>query len=367
MLGSGRLGVQRVGWIDAHQTFLKLVVEADIAAAEGNDMRSHNPSAKFLADLDKAALAEFGFSFSELADIVSHISSIGAHQSTDPRHVMRDDMVSKLRDAIGWDEARVNSAIGMFVLERRADFLQPEPPYGRQDVYPWRFNRRLSYLRRPLISWRDADNREHLVWGARNLLQAYRNIFSLCLSGRYKAESDEMAQLVGKQRHAAGKRFTQSVAAIAETASDVEVRTEVERIAGLRLLRASGQPIGDVDVLVADQYHHIVWAIEAKNLAVARTPAELSNEIADVLKSSDGRSASAEIHMERVEWLKQHRKELLADLGLTDRRAGRWQVRPLIVTDGELLSSHLVKVLIPVISLRRLSVCASTSRRGLEI
>jgi hypothetical protein len=367
MLGSGRLGIQRRRWTEAQQSFLRLVVEADVAVALGAEPHSSLSSSERTTELDRAAAHEFGVTFSQLADVIACITVLGSRQETDPRIALRTDLERDLVERLGWERSQIEAALRVLVLERRADFLSPPRPFARADVYPWRFNRRLSYLSKPIVTWVDPDGAEYLVWGSRHIVHAYENLMALCLTGRYRATSPQLTRLIGMQRDAYGKGFARRVADVASRASGVLVRTEIDRVGGLRLERSRGQSIGDVDVLVVDRYHRVVWAIEAKSLAVARTPTELANEVGEILKSSSGDSASAEIHMERVEWLRRHRRELLADVGLASEKAGRWQVRALIVTETELLSPHVVSAAIPVISLRRLAVAVTGSRRGLEI
>ena len=132
------------------------------------------------------------------------------------------------------------------------------------------------------------------MWGNRHIRQALDNLVALCTSCRLAARSSEMLQLMGRHTNATGRAFTEQVASNIARRSDLIVRKEVKSIGPLKIERSPGQTLGDVDVLVADPVRRQLWAIEVKNFAVARTPAELSNEIAQILRSRDGQSAAAE-------------------------------------------------------------------------
>lgn len=71
--------------------------------------------------------------------------------------------VDAMRQELGWTNAKVEHAQQQLTLRPRSDFVGVEAPFGKEDVYPWRFNRALSYLRRPLVLRVNADA-EQLVW-----------------------------------------------------------------------------------------------------------------------------------------------------------------------------------------------------------
>jgi hypothetical protein len=115
--------------------------------------------------------------------------------------------------------------------------------------------------------------------------------------------------------------------------------------------------LGDIDVLAADPSSSTLWAIEAKNLAIARTPPEWANEIEKILKSASGNSSAAEKHQSRCDWLMAHADETLKWLGLGDI-ASPWRVRSLIVTQADLFSPQVAQGTVPVISFRRMQELA---------
>lgn len=67
-------------------------------------------------------------------------------------HCEYDEICTYLAQEVSVDQRIVESVLPSFVLVERADFLAAPDPYRAADVYPWRFNRGLSYLRRPLIA-----------------------------------------------------------------------------------------------------------------------------------------------------------------------------------------------------------------------
>jgi hypothetical protein len=90
------------------------------------------------------------------------------------------------------------------------------------------------------------------------------------------------------------------------------------------------------------------WHLKTKDLAVARTPAELANELNETFQIGGARPSALDRHMKRVQWLRDHVNEVLSWLGLDSGR--RWKVEGLLVTDTELMSAHLRRTPIPVVS-----------------
>jgi len=118
--------------------------------------------------------------------------------------------------------------------------------------------------------------------------------------------------------------------------------------------RDDAADLGDIDVLVADPAERRLRAVEAKDLAVARTPAELANELAATFQSTDEHQAAIDRHVERVEWLREHLAEVLSWLGLDDEDPALWTVEGLVVLDIELMSPYLTDPPFPVVTYREL-------------
>lgn len=68
---------------------------------------------------------------------------------------------------------------------------------------------------------------------------------------------------------------------------------------------------------------------------MARTPAELANELAETFQSSDSCSAAIDRHVERVDWLRDHVGELLEWLELDREDPEQWTVDGTVVLEIE--------------------------------
>lgn len=99
------------------------------------------------------------------------------------------------------------------MLSPRSDFLVPPQPYSSSDVYPWRFNRGLSYIRRPLLKVEHTSGDE-LIWGNRHLYHSHGYLFDLIVTSRIFAQSAKMRELIGKFNRERGDTFNDDVAKV---------------------------------------------------------------------------------------------------------------------------------------------------------
>lgn len=229
--------------------------------------------------------------------------------------------------------------------------MKPPPPFSREDVYPWRFTRSLSYMRRPLLELKKKEGK-YLCWGTRHVFAAMEYIVDLCLSGRLQAQakSKEMQDLMGKIHREDGEVFTQHIASLFEGFSSLIVKTNVKKIGKLRI-GAPGNDLGDIDVLVVWPRKFRIFAIECKDLAIARTPKEMANELQELFRGNEKRVAVVTKHQRRCKWIKSHIKDLLETMRMPTR--DRWKVEPILVVNEEMLTPYLYSPPFRIFSLER--------------
>jgi hypothetical protein len=358
LLPSRRLGVGRdTRFMEGRDAFLQHFTRGEVARSVDHFprlWRRDEPSeAPDTSEYDVALEDELGLTLTEVADFFGAIISAGYERDSEPKVANVSELVEELQQELGWLEGRVEHAFDLLALRVRDEFAPPGEPFRPEDVYPWRFNRGLSYVRRPLVLRSDEDG-DQVIWGVRHCYAAHRYFGGLVIDGYLKAESTRMRSLIGRLRDEDGRQFNKSVTELFERQEGLVVRSQVKKIGRLRIERRRGEDLGDIDVLVADPPSRTLRAVEAKDLAVARTPAELANELAEIFQSSGGEQAAIDRHVERVGWLRAHVADVLEWLGLGDEDPTLWSVDGLIVVDIELMSPYLIDPPLPVITYRDL-------------
>jgi hypothetical protein len=349
-LDSGRLGVSGTGRYHAgQQTFLDALIPAHARAVgasyEGMWNREPRDAPPEAEEINAASSAEWGFSLSELLEFFAALS-LSAHEGGNAAASLPcSQLEAELATKLGWPAKRVGDAIVQFSLGPRENFSIAPPGFRNYELWPWRFNRSLSYMRRPLLR-RPGETEDEFVWGVRQPEQVGRFLLDLITSERLRARSNEMKQLMTRLRHRETQQFVDQVAALHRD-HGMAVDTNVKKVAGEKITRDNNEDLTDVDVLAADPTAKVIYALECKDLEGARTPAELDNELANTFRSGGKKRSAADKQLERVAWLAQRIPKALHHLGIEDAST-EWRVEGAIVTDVHVMSPHVADCCLPV-------------------
>jgi len=250
-----------------------------------------------------------------------------------------DTAVTRISSELGWSEQTARRVIDEFAIRPRESVFEPPAPFEKSDTYPWRFGRRLSLIRRPLVL-RPGPDGDELVYGFRIVDSTGRWLVNELAAGRLKVSSRAMQQAMTAVAQRRDEAFNDDVGQMYESVSRMVVRLRVTDVGPLKLRRENGDVIGDIDVLAADPRAYVLYAVDTKNLSVARTPYEVVRELRRTFKSEARKVAAMDRHLERAAWLRRHLGETLAWLGIGGDVTA-WRVEPLIVVDTEVASAFL--------------------------
>lgn len=354
LLPSGRLGVNdsamRQTIRDYTPSFSQQHAQEAASAFEHRWMEVDEPQglSDRQARIDGAARHEWGFTVTAMAEVLAEAMNLSLAADQPVIEMESSDFIERVSSASGHDSGVVSRVLNELTLTKRDDFLAPPEPYKAADVYPWRFNRHLSLLRKPFIR-RLAADAEHLIFGRRAIYESGHYLMELISTSRLRPASREMAVLMGQFSAERGADFNERVAVELEAIIGGQVRRNVRKIVGNRIA-AEGRDIGDVDVLGAQVATSTIWAIECKALAGSRTPHEIASEMRDLL-GTETKIGLLGKHERRIAWLEANMDGVVTELGLG---SGNWKLRPAFVVDTDLLSTYLSPTRIPVWTVRRL-------------
>jgi len=237
ILPSGRLGANRTTYDNAHAQYAPTVMFGEIRRANKSfetlwrdDTQRSEATQLRWERLDEAALCEFGFSMGDLHEFVSTLNQISQAISPVVARLSKADFVHEISISLDWSEDKTLGVLSLFSSTPRQNFLEPGEDYRREDTYPWRYNRALSYFRRPLlIRGSGANDQVEVLWGIRHLHDAWRNLINLCTDGRLRAQSREMRKIMGEFNRARGERFNIKVANLYAEKPGFVVRSKVKK------------------------------------------------------------------------------------------------------------------------------------------
>jgi hypothetical protein len=350
ILPSGRLVMDREHYNRALASYLPVFTTHQFASANKDFERHWQENAgtvhdaKLWARIDAAATKEFGHSMTDLQIFLATAWVISENLDPGVACLPLNMYLDLLEEQLGWSREQIQHALELFALGPRQNFLVPPVPYKETEVYPWRFNRQLSYIRRPFVL-RERNNVIEVLWGNRHLYRSILYLNDLCLSGRLSGptRSPEMLRLMGEFLHQRGEAFNDQVADFLtqHAAPGVIVERRVKAIGNLR--KRTGPP-GDIDVLVIDPGNRRIWVIECKDFAAARMPHQIANELEHLFLGQNGKKSQAE---KRTEWV---RTNLVPILEWYKMKGPGWKVEPLIVVSEDLFTPYLRRSPIRILS-----------------
>jgi len=351
ILPSNRLAIDMDEYTLALQAFWPSHVADVVDTAEANYERhwidtSTEPVPDIASRLEEAFTAEFGYSLTDFILLVSKAIELGGNQDCPAPRFPEAEFHDILTSELAWPKDRVISAIDQLALRPRPDFLSPPEPYLRKDVYPWRTNRKLSYIRKPFLK-RESGGLSEILYGTRHLYEAGMQLLGLCMDGRLNATSGAMNRLMGILRSKDGLNFNSIVAENYKKDSEVIVKENVKKI---RTNEGVKKPPGDIDVLVADTSDKKLLVIECKDMSAAFQPYDVNSELTRLFVDKGSHKSTLTKHKARIEWTIIHKREVLEWLGVADKDG--WEVEGRIVTNRRSLTKYIRTSPIPVVVLR---------------
>ncbi|MGJ8720851.1 MAG: hypothetical protein ACSHW9_03295 [Salinibacterium amurskyense] len=330
ILESGRLGVSREEPVsiamEAYATSSGFRSVRDALDEQPFDNGEQIDSSNFIARSELPMHAEFGFTLTELREVCGGLLDLATAD-----HVTRIDraaVITRVASSRSLAEDTVSAVISRISLSQRPSFLSIGP-----DAWPWRFNRDMSFIPRPVVLQGD-----ELVFGYRSVYRLGIHWADSLLSGRLqsRAKTIAMQQFISKARRQVNDNFALSVATRLDRLGFV-TQISVKKVGGQRIANSGGEDLGDIDILAVHSKSRSIVAVEAKDFEVARTPAEISNEVEKLFSGNKHKKSTVELHSRRVLWLKQHLETVIASLELVGA-ASAWRVVGVIVTSDPLIT-----------------------------
>ncbi len=361
ILDSGRLGVSRdepvTAAMETYAANSGMRSVRDALNDEARDGEDDFDVVSIVARSDEAMRAEFGFTLTELREVCGGLLDLAtADQVT---RIGQSVAISEIASKRDISEDIVSAVLGGITLTQRSSFLD----IG-QDAWPWRFNRDMSYVRRPLVL-----QGNELVFGFRSIYRLGPYWVDNLLSGRLqgRAKTSEMQRCISEVRGKINDAFARSVAARLQHLG-MTTRVSVNKIGKHRIVDSSGNDLGDIDVLATHAESRSILAVEAKDFEIARTPVEIANELEKLFSGKKGKKSTIELHGKRIDWLRQHLDEVALSLGANGGTAP-WRVIGAVVTSDPLITPLVSSSTLPVIpfddlALDVLDLTPSSARRS---
>ena len=295
-------------------------------------------------EINDAFIAEFGYSYTDFTQVIATMFNI---VDGDIQCVEQSELPTRLIELnTSLNEELITKILKDITYSQREDFLKLPDNYTQNDVYPWRFNRKYCFIRRPVIS-----KGSKLIWGNKQLFHMVEYITDLIYSGKFKANSDTMKKLCGRITKDKGDEFNDIIFHMIEDMGVFSVYQKVKKINGKKISH-DGNDLGDIDILIIDKETGRLIVTEVKNFRYSRNPYEIQQEHEKMFVDGSS-SCFVTKHKKRITWIAEHLEDLKQQYGLDNRT---WKVTGLFIVNQALISSYVYKQDIRCISTSELSI-----------
>ena len=360
LLESGRLGFDRSQFnarVDKFQNSRSIeeIVEAGESFTRWWRERSfvsRENDPQHVKKLDQAFEAEFGIMLTDISRFVSELGDLSVSMdSAQLKKMERSKLVTEMSNTLEWEEKKTLLIINFLSLSPREKFLIPPKPFRKSDIYPWRMNRGLSYIRRPLLFVRE-DNQTIVCWGVRHLFTSFDYLLNAIVSGRLQDgyKSKEMREFLGRLHSREGEEFNDCVYDEITHLPGVIVDKKVKKVGGIRI-GAPHNDLGDLDVFAIFPKKKVLAIIECKDLEIARNAIEMSREVEALFVGNDHSTSTIVKHLRRVNWVKSNLTFVLKSYGI--KKIGKWKIEPILVVSKEMITPYFHNAPIPVYAFNR--------------
>ncbi|MGH6876859.1 MAG: zinc chelation protein SecC, partial [Rhizomicrobium sp.] len=271
----------------------------------------HNFDPAFLA----AVAEELGAGIDETRLFIEHIENLAVIAGQNVLRIPRSLLLTPVVEGRSIPRERAEALVAALSIPRRTSWREIPDGFEPRDVQPWRYRRRLSLLRRPLVLIDDELDPTILV--APGLL---RDGFGYILANYYQGDFPQR-QLAPKMRswrgRASAKRGVAFNAAVAKYLHELGWQAH-EDVKVSTILGASFSRYGDVDVLAWNTATGRILLIECKDLHFGKTLGEIAEQLAEFRgdNRADGKPDRLRRHLDRIDVLRAHADRLTTFVGL---------------------------------------------------
>lgn len=361
-LPSGRYGINQDDFEDKlfafHQEYNEVNIDGlvrDFTNVFRSNVSKSEPDYDAIKEENMAFEADWGVSFRDIGWVCLYMSEMCVKRKVSLLQMPEDDVVSELCEMSTLDELIIRKVIDRMALHARPSFLEAPEGYGSTEVYPWRYNREFSFLRRYIVKERDNTGVVYLTFGQRNAIAAFKQLTYLLVEGQLNVhEHDEhIKKLVGRYSEKKGAAFNEQVRNYLKEHTalmviDYDVPIDKEHFA------SADKNYGDIDVLAFDRQSGTAYNIECKDTVMAKNIYQMYIEIRKFLGQNEKEKKGALVwkHYRRHEWLSQHKQELAQILKVDEVT----EVKSILITSTVLPVAYLKRdaLPLPIVSYREL-------------
>ncbi|NGF77171.1 hypothetical protein G5B10_14880 [Fluviicola sp. SGL-29] len=288
---------------------------------------------------EKAFSEEFGVTLTRILEFSHFLIWLAFERDPGCTEIYQNEMKEQAQKVLkNLSDDEFDSLMSYYSLDKRKNLMDLPEGYFPYDVFPWRYNRGLALIRKPIVRRFDEEKCDFLCfYGPRQAKIAATQTLYLFYTGKLRCkDGGSLSKIIGDQLNKKGAEFTKTVYEYVEALEGDRIVDQEVPINQNKFLKAY-KDLGDIDVLVIDHEFKAVLLLECKKTEVARNVKQIVEEVNNLF-GSDSEKGWIEKHEGRFEWVKSN-LELLGkkyEVDISD-----YTVIPVILTSEELPTKYL--------------------------
>jgi hypothetical protein len=350
ILPSGRIGTEKSHIKEIFDPYYESKTQENISDAieafNGIFNQDENVDLKEVPqNLDKAFYQDYGITLTRIIQFMDGLVLIGLGQATTYSSASLKDLPKLLEEHIGkFDRNEFDNAMAYLSLTNRGNLESLPDGYEPIDIMPWRYNRMLSLLRKPivLVDPVRAGDSKIAYWGFRQMLTSKLYLADQFHSNRLRVSANsEVKKVLGKFANDRGKALVKK---IFESIRRDELLMDTDVFIGPNYSLKNDIDIGDIDVLVIDKERKILFSLECKSMAPSRNTKEMIEEV-EKLFGSKSEMGWVDKHLRRHDWIEANRLQVTSKYGID---ISDFIIKSIFITNEEMLTPSLKKGTLPM-------------------
>jgi len=288
-------------------------------------------------DVIEAFSCEYNISLEQFLNVMLGLYDYALSQKSSVISMSFSEFKVMAFDKFKLNEDSWNGLLETFVYWPRDNWDKPQDGYNLNDILPWKYQRRLSIVMKPIIFTASEGG---LVWfSVHSIYSSYSYYIDNIVEGRFKQEilkSSEMKALQGRTANKKGLEFEKIVCDLLED-KGMNTKPSVE------MSSLGGEPeLGEVDAF-SWRTGNEIFIIECKRLKMAKNTSEIGEQLSN-FKGDEGDYLAK--HIRRVKWISDNAEQVCNFLGIQYDESIKFT--PYIVTSRPVpMQFNPINVLLP--------------------
>lgn len=249
---------------------------------------------------------EFSVSFDEVRTLIDWLENEGIERDEPVMSLKRKDFDTVSAEGRTLSTDSVTHILDALTLASRPSWREVPEGFDDRDRQPWRYRRRLSAVRRPILKI-GSGAAEYYLLAPGMVRDSFTYLASNYLRGDFPPHQTgrKMRVWAGHEANARGAAFTKEVAtALREVGWETDTEVKLTKI----LRQPLDRNYGDVDVLAWHPDKQRILIIECKDVQFKKSYGEMCEQLADFRGElrPNGKPDYLRRHLDRMDLLCEH-------------------------------------------------------------